>query len=161
MTISLICAASRNGVIGVDNQLPWHLPADLQRFKKLTMGHHILMGRKTHEAIGRALPGRTNVVITRQPDYQAAGCVVAPSLEQALVLADDDDEIFIIGGATIFNQALGFADRIYLTRLHHDFEGDTHLFDIDPSIWREVSREDFEPDQKNNYRYSFITFERR
>jgi dihydrofolate reductase len=159
MMISLICAASQNGVIGVANQLPWHLPADLKRFKALTMGHPILMGRKTFESIGRPLAGRTNIIITRQTTYQAEGCFIAPSLEKAIELAQPDNEIFIIGGATIYQQALPYASRIYLTLVRAEFLGDTFLFDIDPVIWREVSREDFEPDENNHYPYSFIIFE--
>jgi len=160
MTVSLICAASQNGVIGRDNRLPWHLPADLAHFKRLTTGHPILMGRKTYQSIGKPLPRRTNIVITRQTDFQAEGCLVANSPEQALGLCANDEEVFIIGGAEIYRQALPVANKIYLTRLWHDFEGDTFLFKIDPSAWQEIYREDFMPDQKNQYPYSFITLER-
>jgi dihydrofolate reductase len=159
--ISLICATSQNKVIGIDNQLPWRLSADLKRFKSLTLGHHILMGRKTFESIGRPLPGRTSVIITRQADYQADGCRVAHSLEEALALSRNDDEIFIIGGAAIYEAALKYADRIYLTIIQQDFEGDTYLFEIDPLLWQEVSREEFEPDERNPFRYSFLILERR
>jgi len=161
MVISLICAASQNGVIGVDNRLPWRLPADMQRFRRLTMGHHILMGRKTYESIGKPLVGRTNIVITRQPNYQAEGCLVASSLEAAIALCHNNDEIFIGGGAAIYQAALDVAHRIYLTVIHRNFEGDTFLFEIDEGIWSEVSRKNFEPDQKNRFRYSFLTLERR
>jgi dihydrofolate reductase len=160
MTISLICATSQNGVIGLNNRLPWHLPADLAHFKKLTMGHHILMGRRTYQSIGRPLPGRTNVVITRQKDFQAEGCLMAHSVEQAIALCHKDDEIFVIGGAEIYQQTLPVADKIYLTIIHQDFEGDTFLFEIDKTVWQETSREDFAPDEKNKYRYSFITLEK-
>lgn len=160
MIISLICAASQNGVIGIDNRLPWRLPADMQRFRRLTMGHPVLMGRKTYQSIGKPLVGRTNIVITRQPDYQAEGCLVASSLEQAIALCQNDDEIFIGGGAAIYKAALDVAQRIYLTVIHQDFEGDAFLFEIDESIWTEVSREDFEPDEKNRFRYSFFTLEK-
>ena len=160
MIISLICATSQNGVIGLNNRLPWRLPADMKRFKSLTMGHHVLMGRKTYESIGKPLSGRTNIVITRQPNYQAKDCLVAASLEAAISLCQDEAEIFVIGGATIYQQALEIAHRIYLTIIHEQFEGDTFLFDIDKAIWRETSREDFEPDEKNKFRYSFLTLEK-
>jgi dihydrofolate reductase len=123
------------------------------------MGHPILMGRKTFESIGRPLAGRTNIVITRQAAYQADGCLIAPSLEKAIELAQPDPEIFIIGGAATYRQALPYADRIYLTLVHAEFRGDTFLFEIDPAIWREISREDFELDENNHYPYSFIIFE--
>ena len=137
MTISMICAASQNEVIGVDNKLPWRLPADMKRFKALTMHHHVIMGPKTHESIGRPLPDRTNIIITRRPDYRVAGCLVASSVEAGIRLCQADDEIFIIGGATIYYQALKLADRLYLTIIHETFEGDTFLFDIDEAIWQE------------------------
>lgn len=146
MRISLIVAASRNGVIGANNKLPWHLPADLKRFKQLTLGHPILMGRKTFESIGKPLPGRTNIVITHQKDFACCGAVTAPSLEKALEMTAEEPEVFVIGGARTFEQALPLVDRIYLTRINQDFEGDTFLFDIDPKIWKETSREDFPAD---------------
>ena len=141
--ISLIVAASRNGVIGANNKLPWHLPADLQRFKQLTLNHPILMGRKTFESIGKPLPGRTNIVITRQQGFQCCGATAAHSLDEALLICENEKEVFVIGGAEIFKQALPLAGRIYLTRIEKDFEGDTRLFEIDPKIWKEISREDF------------------
>ena len=158
--ISLIVAASRNGVIGANNRLPWHLPADLKRFKQLTMGHPILMGRKTFESIGTPLPGRTNLVITRQKDYQCCGATAAHSIEEALLICENEKEIFVIGGAEIFRQALSFADRIYLTRIEKDFEGDTLLFEIDPKAWSEDSREDFSPNNVDHYAYSFIVLKK-
>lgn len=159
--LALIVAAAQNGVIGRDNQLPWHLSADLKRFRALTMGHHILMGRKTFESIGRPLPGRTNIVITRQPDFRAEGVVVVHSLAEALALAADDDRIFVVGGAEIYRQALPQADRIYLTIIHQDFEGDTFWFDLDRMVWRETSRVAHRPDEKNPYPYSFVELERK
>lgn len=158
--VSLICAASRNGIIGVDNQLPWRLPADLKRFKELTMNHSIVMGRKTFESIGKALPGRTNIVVTRQKDYRIEGCKVAHSLEEAFQLCAGEEEVFVIGGAAIYNQALKQANKIYLTQIHQDFEGDILLFPLDRPIWKETFRQDFEPDSENRFPYSFITFER-
>lgn len=158
--VSLICAASSNGVIGVDNRLPWRLPADLKRFKELTMNHPIVMGRKTFESIGKALPGRTNIVITRQPEFKACGATVVHSLEEALRLCEDQAEVFAIGGASIYQQALKFADRIYLTLIHQDFKGDTHLFEWEKAVWKETQRENHTPDGENLFPYSFVTFER-
>lgn len=158
MRISLIVAASRNGVIGTGGKLPWHLPADLKRFKELTMGHPILMGRKTFQSIGKPLPGRTNIVITRQPGFQACGAVVAHSLEEALRLCEKEAEAFVIGGAEIYKQALPLADRIYLTRINQDFDGDTFLFDIDPAVWKETSRQNFPADPPH---HSFIAYEKK
>lgn len=158
--ISLICASSQNGIIGHQGQIPWHLSADLRRFKRLTMGHPIIMGRKTYQSIGRPLPGRTNIVVTHQPDFQADGCLIAHSVEEALALAGDDDEIFITGGTAIYQAALPYAQRIYLTLIHHDFVGDTPLFEFDRTLWKETSREDFEADGKNPYRYSYVLFEK-
>jgi dihydrofolate reductase len=160
MKVSLICAASQNGVIGRDNRLPWHLPADLAHFKRLTTGHYILMGRKTYQSIDKPLPKRVNIVITRQADFQADGCLVAHSLQEALDACPVDDEVFIIGGAEIYRQVLPVVNKIYLTHIRQDFEGDTFLFEIDSLVWQEVFREDFVPDQKNQYPYSFITLER-
>ena len=161
MTISLIVAVSRNGVIGNKNKLPWHLPADLKRFKQLTMGHPILMGRKTFESIGKPLPGRTNIVITHQPGFQACGALVAHSLEEALRLCEKEEQVFVIGGAEIFRQAIPLADRIYFTEIHQDFEGDTRMFDLDKSIWKETSRQEFPADTENRYPYSFTLLEKR
>ena len=161
MTLSLICAASANGVIGMDNRLPWRLPADLARFKKLTMGHPILMGRKTFESIGKPLPGRTNLVVTRQADFKACGCLVAHSLQEALQRCENEEQVFVIGGETLYREALPLADRIYLTRIHRDFEGDRFLFPIDQAIWAQTSREDHEADPENPYAYSFIIYEQK
>lgn len=160
MKISIVVAMSTNGVIGRDNQLPWHLPADLQHFKKTTMGKPILMGRKTYESIGRPLPGRTNIVITRDADYAAEGCVVVYSIEAALQAAGEQDEIMIIGGAEFYRQILPLADTIYLTRIHEDFAGDTYFPELNPAEWHEVERTDWEADEKNSHRYSFVRLER-
>ena len=158
MTISLIVATSRNGVIGANNRLPWHLPADLKRFKALTMGRPILMGRKTFESIGKPLPGRTNIVITHQKGFACCGALTAGSLDEALKLGEKEKEVFVIGGAQIFQQALPRAGRIYLTRINQDFTGDTYLFEIDPKVWKEISREDHltEP-----LPHTFLTYERK
>src|SRR5690349_21170892 len=127
MTISIIVALSENNVVGINNQLPWHLSADLKRVKALTMGHHLIMGRKTFESIGRPLPGRTNVIITRDRNYQAEGCVVVGSLMEALDKAKEDNEAFIFGGGEIFKEGLPKVNKIYMTRIHQHFEGDTHF----------------------------------
>lgn len=161
MTLSLIVAASQNGVIGAGGKLPWRLPADLARFKRLTMGHPILMGRKTFESIGKPLPGRTNIVISRQKDFKTPDVHLVTSLEQALSLCKSPAaELFVIGGADIYRQALPLARRIYLTRIHRNFEGDRFLFPIAPPLWNEVERQDFPPDAQNPYPYSFLVYHR-
>lgn len=148
------------GVIGRDNGLPWHLPADLQHFKQTTMGKPILMGRKTHESIGRPLPGRTNIVITRDSGYRAAGCVVVNSIDAALAAAGDQDEIMVIGGADFYRQVLPRTDTIYLTRIHEAFDGDTCFPELNAADWREVERSDHTADAKNPHDYSFIRLDR-
>jgi len=161
MTLSLIVAISENGVIGREGDLPWRLSADLRRFKRLTMGHPIIMGRKTFESIGRPLPGRTMIVVTRQPDYRAAGAVVVHSLDEALETASHiDDEVFLIGGAEIYRRALERVDRLYLTRVHADIEGDTRFPHIDFARWRLVQREHHAADEKNEYAHTFKVYER-
>lgn len=160
MRISVIAAMSKNRVIGKDKKMPWHLPADLQHFKDITMGKPILMGRTTHESIGRVLPGRCNIVITRDPTYQAPGCVVVYTIEDALFAASYSQEIFVIGGEKLYRTMLERANRLYLTLIHQDFEGDTFFPEFDVAEWKEVEREDHGPDEKNKYSYSFLTFER-
>ena len=147
--ISLLVAMAKNRVIGADNRIPWHLPNELKLFKNLTMGHHIVMGRKTHESIGRLLPGRTTVIVTRQDDYTVPGAIVTHTIEEALDAARGDDEIFVIGGAEIFRETLPIADRIYLTIVDAEPEGDTFMPELDPSEWRETSAQQFEPDEKH------------
>lgn len=139
--ISVIVAVAENGIIGGGNSLLWHISEDLQRFKKITSGHPVVMGRKTFESLGRPLPNRHNVVITRQKDYAPEGVTVACSLEQALALFDDTEEVFITGGGEIYAQAMGIADRLYLTTVMHDYEGDTHFPEWDRSQWTQVMRE--------------------
>jgi dihydrofolate reductase len=163
MRLSIIAALSTNGVIGRDNGLPWHLSTDLKRLKALTMGHHFLMGRKTYESVGRPLPGRTIVAITRQQGYTPPGIIVVHSLEDAIRVAADanDDEAFIGGGAEIFEQALHRADRMYLTRVHAEVEGDTWFPEFDDvSEWHLTDAEHFDADEKNDYPFSFLTYER-
>ncbi len=160
MRLSIIAAMSANRVIGRNNSLPWRLPADLKRFKNLTIGHHLLMGRKTFESIGQPLPGRTTVVITRQSRYSPTGALVAHSIEQALLIAAQESEVFVAGGAQIYQQMLPRADRLYLTSIDKEFEGDTAFPDFDESEWRLIFKENRGPDEKNSYHYSFLTYER-
>ncbi len=159
MTVSLIVAVSNNNVIGKNNQLIWHLPADLKHFKQLTTGHTVFMGRKTYDSIGKPLPNRRNVVISRSVD-KITGCEIATSWEEALQLTQQENEVFVIGGAEIYRQVLPLAHRIYLTQIHQDFDGDTFFPSIDFQSWQETSREDFSPDEKNPFSYSFITLNR-
>ncbi|HVT45317.1 MAG TPA: dihydrofolate reductase [Thermoanaerobaculia bacterium] len=157
--ISIIVAVSDNGVIGRDNALPWRLSADLKRFKRITMGHHLVMGRKTFESIGRPLPGRTTIVVSRQPSLRAEGAIVAPSLDAAIAAAGDDEEIFIAGGAEIYRQAIEKAGRIYLTRVHAQIEGDATFPPLDAG-WREIARESHPAGERNEYPFSFCVLER-
>lgn len=156
--ISLVVAMSTNRVIGINNTLPWHLPADLKHFKSLTMGHHIIMGRKTYESIGKPLPGRTSVVITRNSDNKMPGVVVANSLQSALAACGNDEEIFVIGGAELYRQAIDVADRIYLTQIDAFISGDTYFAELDPAVWQETARDSHAPDGKNIYPYHFVTY---
>lgn len=158
--VSLLVAYDRNLAIGHGNKLPWHLPADLKRFKALTMGHHIVMGRKTYESIGRPLPGRTNVVITRELGFPADGSIVVDTLERALDTAKDDREIFIIGGAQIFVQMLPFCDRIYATEIDAAFDADTYFPQFDKQSWNETSREHHAADAQNAYPFDFVIYDR-
>ncbi|WP_079509465.1 dihydrofolate reductase [Mesobacillus jeotgali] len=160
--ISLIWAMDENRVIGYHNQLPWRLPADLKFFKRITMGHPIMMGRKTFESIGKPLPGRENIIITRDENYQPDGCTVMNSIEEFMAYAKQkDEEIFVIGGAEIFKEILPAADRLYLTMIHHQFEGDTYfpVFDIDK--WDLQTREVGPKDEKNPYDYEFLIYKRK
>ena len=166
MIVSLIVAVSENGVIGKDNDLIWHLPKDMKFFKETTMGHHVIMGRKNFESIPHKyspLPNRTNVVITRQADYKAEGCVVVNSVEAALEIAKNngENEPFIIGGGQIYKLALetNLVDKIYLTKVHHSFEGDTFFPELNTD-WKEMERIDHKADEKHDYSYSFLTFEK-
>ncbi len=158
--IIIIAAIAQNNALGKDNQLIWHLPADLKRFKKVTSGHHVIMGRKTYESLGKPLPNRTNIIISRNKNFIAEGCIVKNSLEDAIESAKKDSTPFILGGAEIYKQALEFADILDLTFVHHDFEADAFFPEIDPDIWAETSRQDFKADEKNKYDYSFVTYKR-
>ncbi len=162
MAVSLIVAVSENGVIGRDGGLPWRLPADLKHFKSTTMGHHLIIGRRTWNEVGKPLPGRTMVVVTRSRRFAPEGVRVAHSLEQALDVARDDDEPFIGGGAHIYRMALDndLVDRIYLTRIHAEVEGDTFFPNLDLDEWELVSEQRHEADEKNEHPYSFMVYER-
>ena len=155
--VKIIVAMSKNRVIGNNNQLIWKLSSDLKRFKELTTGSSIVMGRKTFESIGKPLPNRRNIIITRNNDYIVEGCEIVSSLEEALLLTNNN--CFIIGGGEIYKQALDITDKIYLTLVHKDFEGDT-IFPELGKEWAKISRKDFEADDKNQYKYSFIEYER-
>jgi dihydrofolate reductase len=160
MRISLIVAMDRNGVIGAGGRLPWRLPADLRRFKAITMGKPIVMGRRTHESIGRPLPGRENIVLTRDRDFHAPGCTVLNSLEAVLDHCRRAEEVMIMGGAELYRQLLPRADRVHLTEVHADLAGDTCFPPWNREGWREVSREDFPADERNEFPYSFVVLER-
>lgn len=139
--LSLIAAIAQNGVIGLDNTLPWYLPEDLKRFRALTTGHHIIMGRKTYESLNRLLPDRTTVIVSRNLAYSVPGALVVNSLQTALALCADDPEIFLIGGAELYRDGLEHADRLYLTEVHEEFHGDAHFPSWDRAQWEEISRE--------------------
>jgi len=158
--ITIIAAIANNNALGKDNQLIWHLPADLKRFKQVTLNHHIIMGRKTFESLGKPLPKRTNIVITRNKNYTAEGCIIVNSLQEAIEAAKEDKNPFILGGAEIYTQAIEIADELDLTFVHHTFDADAFFPEIDTTIWKETLREDFKADDKNKYDFSFVKFER-
>jgi len=156
--VSVIAAMARNRVIGIDNTLPWRLSEDLKHFKALTMGHHIIMGRKTYESIGKPLPGRTTVIVTRDPAYQAAGCLTAHSLDAAIAACAGDAEVFFVGGAELYAQVLPRADRLYLTEIQADYVGDAWFPEFDRALWRESERrENVDPE---GLAYHFVTYQR-
>ena len=162
---SILVAMAKNRVIGKNNALPWRLSPDLKRFKQLTMGHHIVMGRKTYESIGRLLPGRTSVIVTRQPDYQVPGAIVAGSIAEALKVCSEGKEMnqesFVIGGAEIYQQALGLCQRMYVTEIQQEFDGDALFPEFDPQEWREISREKHRLDEDDGLEYHFVVLDRK
>jgi len=158
--ISIIVAYAANRVIGRDGKMPWHLSEDLKRFRRLTMGHHIVMGRKTWESIGRLLPGRKHIIVSRKSGYDVPGAKVVDSLEAAIAAARDDSEIFVIGGSQIYALVLPIADRIYTTEIDRKYEGDTYFPELEEGKWRETVRETHE-DAASGLRYRFVTLERR
>ena len=160
MKISMIVAMGQNRVIGIDNKMPWHLPADLQWFKKTTLGSPIIMGRKTYDSIGRPLPGRLNIILSRNTDLEIQGCTVVNTLSDALEAAKGSDEIFITGGAHLYEKFLQDADLLYLTMIDAEIEGDTFFPDYTQYTWKEIDRIDNPADEKNPYPYSFVTLER-
>nr|AIA14776.1 Dihydrofolate reductase [uncultured bacterium] len=160
MPISAIVAMAENRVIGKNNQLPWRLPADLRHFKALTMGKPILMGRKTHESIGRVLPGRQNIITTRNTAFQVPEALVVHSLEAALKTLPETEEVMLIGGAELYRELFPKVQRIYMTLVHAEVEGDSYFPELKPSEWQQISCEDHEADQDNAYPYSFLVWER-
>ena len=161
MTISLIVAAASNDVIGSDGDLPWHLPDDLRNFKRLTIGKPIIMGRKTHASIGRPLPQRRNIVLTRDRDFEAPGCEIVASIDEALAQVADADEVMIIGGGEIYAAFLPMADRVYLTRVYADVAGDTLFAPLDEAEWQLVDSESHEADAEHAYAFDTMLFERK
>ena len=159
MIVSQIAAMSENHVIGKNNQLLWHMPEDLKHFKNTTSGHTVIMGRKTFDSVGKPLPRRRNIIITRQ-NITIEGCEVVNSIEAALALCAGDDEVFIVGGAEIYKQSLHLTNRVYLTIIHHYFEGDSFFPQLSQNDWKEVSHENHPVDDKNAFPYSFITYQR-
>ena len=160
MIVSIIAALAENNVIGKDNDLIWHLPADLKHFKNLTTGHHVIMGRKTYESIGRILPNRTFIIVTRNENYVVDGAIVVHSLRDAINSVKEDEEVFIIGGAEIYQQSLDVADKMYLTKVRQQFEGDAYFPNFDSEIWKLVSSVPHNSDEKNKYTYTFEEYEK-
>ena len=160
--ITVIAAIATNNAIGKDNDLIWHLPADLKRFKKVTTGHYIIMGRNTYESIGKPLPNRTTIIITRNKNYFKEGCLIANSLEQAIEMSKEEAQVFIIGGAQIYKETIAkdLAQQLDITMVHKDFEADVYFPEIDFKIWKEVARENFKADEKNKLDYSFISYQK-
>ncbi|EAR12740.1 dihydrofolate reductase type I [Polaribacter irgensii 23-P] len=160
--ITVIAAVAENKAIGRNNDLIWSLSADLKRFKKVTTGHYILMGRNTFESIGRPLPNRTTIIITRNKSYFKEGCLIAGSLEEAIELAKEQEQIFIIGGAQIYKETIAknLADQLDVTLVHEVFDADVYFPEIDTKIWKETKRESFKADDKNEFDYSFISYQK-
>lgn len=152
----MIVAVANNGVIGVNNTLPWHIPEDLKRFRALTTGHHIIMGRKTYESLGRLLPNRTTVIVTRNPHYKIEGALVAHSLQAALALCSHDNEPFLIGGAELYKEGIGLANKLYITEVHADFKGDAFFEPLDSARWQEVRRE--QHISNSGLHYSYVSY---
>lgn len=159
--ISIIVAIGNNWVIGCKNALPWDLPADMEHFKKLTMGKPVIMGQRTFESIGKVLPGRTNIILTQDKNFKADGCLIVYSIEEALEKAKSFPEVMICGGVSVYKQFLPLANRMYLTLIKGDFEGDAFFPEFDYNDWNEVERIKNEPDKDNPYKYSFVILERK
>jgi len=161
MRISIIAAMAANRTIGLENRLPWHLPDDLKRFKALTMNHHIVMGRKTYDSIGKPLPGRDTVIVTRNMDYAVPGCVAVNSLDAALTVSFSDAEVFFVGGADLYRQVLPIANRIYLTEIRRVFDGDAFFPEFDMRQWSETSREQHRTEGDNGFEYHYVIYDRK
>ncbi|BCK88445.1 IS1595 family transposase ISSsu9 [Sideroxyarcus emersonii] len=161
MSLSIIVAMARNRTIGVNNMLPWHCPEDLKHFKALTMGHHMIMGRKTFDSIGKPLPGRTTVVVTRNTDLAISGCVVVHSLQEAIAACAGDQEIFVVGGAELYRQALPLMDTLYITEIQQDVEGDAHFPAFSMADWEETSRDARSQETPQPLNYHFVTYRRK
>lgn len=160
MNISIIVAVANNGVIGRNGRLPWHLSADFKHFKEVTMGKPLIMGRKTHESLGIALPGRKNIIVTRSKNFTAQGCTVVQSLDQALLEAGEADEMMVIGGSSVYEQLLPRTNRIYLTEVNADLEGDVYFPEFDRNAWREIGRKTHLADENNDFDCSLVILER-
>lgn len=165
MIISLIVAVAENNVIGKDNNLPWHLPADMKYFRDTTLGHCVIMGRRNYDSIPlkyRPLDKRTNIIVTRQQDFKADSCIVVHSVEEAISEAkrENESEVFIIGGADIYKQTLGIADKVYYTKIHHSFDGDAFFPVVDGRKWKLASRKEIAADQKNKFPFSICVYEK-
>jgi dihydrofolate reductase len=158
MIISLVAAAGNNNVIGSNNKLPWRMPADMKFFMNLTMHHPVIMGRKTYESFGRPLKERKNIIISRDKNLSIAGCEVVHSLDEALRLVKGENEVFIIGGAEIYRQSMAIANKIYLTRIYHDFEGDSYFPAINDKEWQQTSYLEQKSDEKNPYPFAFLEY---
>ena len=159
--ISLIVAMAKNRTIGINNNLPWRCPEDLKHFKALTMGHHMIMGRKTFDSIGKTLPGRTTVIVTRNQNLSIDGCVIAHSLQDAIDASSEDNEIFIVGGAELYAQSLALVDTLYITEIQQDVDGDAHFPEFDPSQWQETSRIAQAQETPQPLAYHFVTYQRK
>ncbi|MDD2913697.1 MAG: dihydrofolate reductase [Gallionella sp.] len=159
--LSIIVAMAKNRTIGIDNTLPWRIPEDLKHFKALTMGHHMIMGRKTFESIGKPLPGRTTVVVSRDHSLKIEGCIVAHSLPEALAACASDPQIFVVGGADIYAQALGLADTLYITEIQQDVAGDAWFSEFDRSEWQETSRDIHRQETPQSLEYHFVEYRRK
>lgn len=158
--LSLIVAVAKNGIIGTGGTMPWHITEDFRHFKEVTLGHSVIMGRKTYESIGRPLPRRRNIVITRNAELRIEGCEMATSLEGALTMCEGEEEVFVIGGGEIYRQAMPLADKLYITHVGVRAEGDTRFPDIDPAVWHEVRREEFARGSEFPHPFSFVDYEK-
>lgn len=159
--ISIIVAMANNRIIGANNTMPWRCPEDLKYFKSLTMGHHMIMGRKTFDSIGKPLPGRVSVIVTRNRELHIEGCIMAHSLDEAIAACKDDNEVFIVGGAELYSLALPIVNKLYITEIQQDISGDTYFPEFDKAKWRETAREKHHQDAPQPLDYHFVTYQRK